>query len=705
MKLIVENPYRILGLPINATDREIKKRIANFNAFISIGKIPESQFYDFLWIGPLNRDKETLELASQELENPDSKLFHSLFWFSRIDPIDEMALDFLREDNTEKAIKFWEKSLKSYKITSKNYSYIKNLALINLINAFGKNGELNRDYLIDSLDNFGRLFDSELFWASYIALFKNKKLLTSINTDEISYNFFDAIIKSVGKTDGITYKELIEVINESEISEEIKDKIINKFTSKYIMNIENEIDKCEQRIENNKSEAWVAGNELYQGTFHDTTLIIEILGEDDIQVQMLCDNIATTLTNCCLDTYNNNTLDDELIKEIRHLLDIAESIAISESAIDKVIDNKKGFENAIESIDSNQILKELLDYFNTYKDKLESTSYYVYNHGLNFYNKIKDHIKYLKSSDLASNDQIELLIDACSGFIRDCAVGCFNRSEFNEAKLLMRSSLEIVQSQKMRSILKSDFDAMENALSRAKAQEKAANTARLWVVLIIVGIIIVIALISSITDSCKNNNYSESNKYSNKTNTKTKTNTENKKYSTNNKNTNNTEKNKNQYLEKEIVRLKTGATPYNNYFGKGVYNRNYSNQLTVSNESGRDAVVCLVSMRNDKTIRNVYIRKNKKYKMKNIPNGKYYLNVFFGNDWDKNKYINDGKVKGAFTLQTSFAKFDDSDNIMEMIQYKKGRRIYYSIHTMKLYVIETYGYSGFNYIGENEFFK
>ena len=705
MKLIVENPFRILGLPINATDREIKKRIANFNAFISIGKIPESQFYDFLWIGPLNRDKETLELASQELENPDSKLFHSLFWFSRIDPIDEMALDFLREDDADKAIKFWEKSLKSYKITSKNYSYIKNLALINLINAYGKNGELSKEYLINSLDNFGRLFDSELFWTEYTALFKNQKLLISINTDEISNKFFDVIIKSIDKEDGITLNELIEVINESEISEEIKDKIINKLTTKYIINIENEIDKCKLRIENNKSEAWVAGNELYQSTSHDTIFIIEVLGEDDLRVQMLCDSVATTLINCCLVTFNNNTIDDELIKEIRNLLDIAESVAISESAIDKVIENKNGFKNAIKSVDSNQIINELLDTISTYNDKLKTNPLNVYNHGLNFYNKIKDHIIYLKTNGLGSDSQIETLIDSCSGFLRVCAVGCFQRFEYNEVKLLMKCSLEIVQSQKMRNILKSDFDAMDSVISQKQARSKASANKQLWGIFIILGLLILIALIVSLADSCKNNNYSESNKYSNKTSTKTTTNTEKKKYSTNNNKTSNTEENKNQYYDKEIVRLKTGATPYNNFFGKGIFNRNYSNQLTVSNESGRDAVVCLVSMSNDKTIRNVYIRKNQNYKMKNIPNGKYYLTVFFGNDWDKNKNIKDGEVKGAFTSQTSFAKFDDSDDIMKMSQYTKGRRTYYSIHTMKLYVIETYGYSGVSYMSESEFFK
>ncbi len=39
--------------------------------------------------------------------------------------------------------------------------------------------------------------------------------------------------------------------------------------------------------------------------------------------------------------------------------------------------------------------------------------------------------------------------------------------------------------------------------------------------------------------------------------------------------------------------LKTGDSPYNHYFGKGVYDKNYDNRVKIHNGQGTDVIVCL----------------------------------------------------------------------------------------------------------------
>lgn len=81
MKLIFENPYRILGLSNTATDREISKRVSNLSVYAEMGKAVNYD-YDFVEFSPLERTIETIKDAERKLEQPRDKLLHSLFWIS-----------------------------------------------------------------------------------------------------------------------------------------------------------------------------------------------------------------------------------------------------------------------------------------------------------------------------------------------------------------------------------------------------------------------------------------------------------------------------------------------------------------------------------------------------------------------------------------------------------------------------------------------
>jgi hypothetical protein len=78
--------------------------------------------------------------------------------------------------------------------------------------------------------------------------------------------------------------------------------------------------------------------------------------------------------------------------------------------------------------------------------------------------------------------------------------------------------------------------------------------------------------------------------------------------------------------------LKDGASPLTGCFGKGIYSGNAT--LTIKNGGNSDAIICLYSISDDRTIRNEYVQKNSSFTMSNIAQGEYKIRVFYGNDWN-----------------------------------------------------------------------
>lgn len=110
MNLINNNPYRILGLPLTASEREIAKQISTLGTYAEMGK-SKSFDTDFSFLPSVNRSTHTIEEAKKQIEQSESKLLHSLFWFWKNNSVDELALDVLKEGNINKAIEIWEKSV------------------------------------------------------------------------------------------------------------------------------------------------------------------------------------------------------------------------------------------------------------------------------------------------------------------------------------------------------------------------------------------------------------------------------------------------------------------------------------------------------------------------------------------------------------------------------------------------------------------
>ncbi|MCK4353226.1 hypothetical protein KAW65_07465 [candidate division WOR-3 bacterium] len=130
MDILRKNAFRILGLPVTASRKEIVGRVDEIQAHITIGQTIHYDT-DFPWIGELQRNGETAKEASQVLENPSAKLEHLLSWFWVIDEFDNLAIDALKNEDVDKAVEIWSAAAQQ-----KGSHHKKNLATLQQILAF-----------------------------------------------------------------------------------------------------------------------------------------------------------------------------------------------------------------------------------------------------------------------------------------------------------------------------------------------------------------------------------------------------------------------------------------------------------------------------------------------------------------------------------------------------------------------------------------
>lgn len=145
--------------------------------------------------------------------------------------------------------------------------------------------------------------------------------------------------------------------------------------------------------------------------------------------------------------------------------------------------------------------------------------------------------------------------------------------------------------------------------------------------------------------------------------------------------------------------LKTGNTPYSDFFGEATFNRNLNSSLEIDNTNSLDVIVCLQNYYSRQYIRHVYIRSGETYTLRNLPNGIFFIKAFYGKDWNPDKIIKD-KIQGYFERDISYVIYDDPS---ELININVDRQQSF-ISVFKLYSIESHNNDSLSMIS-SDFFR
>ena len=705
MEFILKNPFRILGIPVNSKERIVKKTIQNFEIILSIDQQPKAQETDFTFLGKIERTFENVKNAALEIEDPKSRINHSLFWFSNSTSIDVEAINELVIDDLDEAIYKWDSSILNGEINQDNFTSYKNLGVIYTYKAF-MNGELDFSCLRKAITVFGKALNSDAFWNLYITNFNNPLITSSANRDLSLKYLFDKIFSILdkhqnNKFDGKFYSSLL---NHRQIPTEIKNDIINNLILEKISKIEIELNKCNELCNTHKKNAYNYAIELKNIISEYTDFIKDLLGENDFRFQMISDKVSFEMLNCAILTFNNDIDERYTIGKVEKLLSYAEEYAFSDLAKKKVDENEKLFRKALESRSADAHFASFFENFEKFSNRLNQFHYHPYDIFCDFQLIYIETIKTIQEIGNVDVEIENMIINLSAGLFRSCAVKLANDyTDFGRAKDILEYASKYVTEKDLKeriildlntiranlrnSSYSSDYkpnkfnDTKENKTTSSKVSKSSDKS-----VGIIIAVIVVIIILVAMVRSCSENKTPTSNDKINNYTTSSSSNTN--KSTSPPPNTTDKQKVDSKISKDEDVtslketRLTTGSTPYNKYF-KSIRSDNSSLcRITLKNETNDDALISLIQNSNDKTIRCVFIRTNEKYTIKNIPPGKYYIKTYTGYSWSNQKTFKDSRILGGFKYSGEFSTFSE---VIDVVQYRKSNGISYFAGEWTLY--------------------
>ena len=170
--LLENNAYRVLGLDVTASQKEILRR---YKEISNLFKIDEHPKYNLDLNLPENfRNEETLKYALKRLQTPKDNIREYFFWFSISNTNDKRALGYLADGDFKKAIQVWDSLSESDTVTS--FFYKKNLAVIYCLLL---QKEDNLKYLKNSLSIWNELVNSERFWLAFSKAYESQNEQTA----------------------------------------------------------------------------------------------------------------------------------------------------------------------------------------------------------------------------------------------------------------------------------------------------------------------------------------------------------------------------------------------------------------------------------------------------------------------------------------------------------------------------------------------
>lgn len=304
--LLSHNPYRILGVYSNSPKKDVLSSLNRMKAFLKVGKTVSFPLDLPQFLPSIDRDEIIVSSAQASIELPMDQIKHTLFWFMKVTPLDDIALNHLLAGNIIQAKEIWNKK--------ETVSSILNLMVCALI-------ENDADSLAIKADTLFQNY-SEAFCLTVNETIK----LTSSQLTEL----FIELIKQDGTI------ELAKLMQVSGTSIEWR-KIIGGGLVKPIID-EISLAISEAKSAKGSSANYRAGEKLMNSTKGSLSQLKGLLGVSDMQYQMIADKLATTILQCGIN-YFNETEDDDAPQKAMILQGFALSIAVGQVVKDRCKEN------------------------------------------------------------------------------------------------------------------------------------------------------------------------------------------------------------------------------------------------------------------------------------------------------------------------------------------------------------------------------
>lgn len=361
LNIIQNNPYRLLGIYSNSSTKE---RVANHNrlkAFLKVGKaVPFTLDLPAL-LPTIIRSTEIITEADAKLTLPNEQLWYALFWFAKVTPLDDVAMNHLMAGNINEAIFIWERK--------DNASSLQNRIVCALI----------QSNYTEAFACANKLYSSYITDFAHIILGK----CHTVDIGELEYHFLDELCSTVGTKNIFPYLQ----------NSDWKQYVGNKTIKPLIETLQSAVDTAKASKGKGITARYNAGIKLMNETKEALIQLKTLLSSTDLQYQMIVDKLGLEILQCGIDYYNDSEAADAAHKAMK-LQAYALSVVIGKMAKERCKENVDILQNIIDNLPPAEVfaedraIKEELRKFCQLPDKIS--------HAVTLLNNAKPHLQAIK---------------------------------------------------------------------------------------------------------------------------------------------------------------------------------------------------------------------------------------------------------------------------------------------------------------------
>lgn len=313
MKIINNNPYRLLGVYSTSTQKEVVANQGKMKAFLKVGR-QVSFPLDLNGLLPeVLRSEQSVADAISKLALPTEQLKYAQFWFSKCTQLDEIACGKLTNGDIDGAVEIWNK-----KATA---SSLQNLLVCALI----------RNQLGNAISYAQTLYSSS-YSNEFVKMVLGDNALAT--PENLAHDFLNVMCEE------FTPNQFFGYITNSGW----KEYVGSKSTKPIIDKLSSAIDVCKSSRGKGGTARLNAGTKLMNDTKADLTQLKQFVSATDLQYQIIADKLGLAILQCGIDYYNDSDDDDAAFKAMK-LQKYAQSVVIGKMAKDRCDENVRILED------------------------------------------------------------------------------------------------------------------------------------------------------------------------------------------------------------------------------------------------------------------------------------------------------------------------------------------------------------------------
>lgn len=323
MKAIFDNPFRVLGIPVNAGAKDLAANKGRMK-LLDIGKEVSFPLDLTIIMSPITRSKESVSVAERDINLPQDKIRHALFWIAKpTDTIGKFGYERLLSGNIDDAIEKLEKS----------NSWEAQLCVATLLLT-----KANFQGALSAINNV-----IELHISDFLKTIAGETYVT--DTDSLRHEYLSVLSSELDITD--LYLKLAGTQVPNKIIEDLR----NMAVESPIAVIEKEITDAKAVDTKSISAQLKAGKDLKANTSTSLNQLKKIVGVNDLRYSRVVDKLANQILQCSINYFNAHKEETRvIINNALALGEYAQSIAVGNIAREHIKHNVDILRRKIENL-------------------------------------------------------------------------------------------------------------------------------------------------------------------------------------------------------------------------------------------------------------------------------------------------------------------------------------------------------------------